>query len=149
MNVQPNVHTGLTPPLHLAHPPHPAPNQIPESELPPGCETGFVVNIPEDIQQHTPECGETTALLGLIRDKGLLSGLDAYLAPHLEEGSAGKKALDMFGLFNVTQMALEIPSTVPGISGKYGVQMNIVKPDIHPTTGNYFLQLFPDRKSVV
>ena len=84
-----------------------------------------------------------TALLGLIRDKGLLSGLDAYLAPHLEEGSAGKKALDMFGLFNVTQMALEIPSTVPGISGKYGVQMNIVKPDIHPTTGNYFLQLFP------
>ncbi|EEU4008876.1 hypothetical protein E8G90_005278, partial [Escherichia coli] len=123
--------------------PHPAPNQIPESELPPGCETGFVVNIPEDIQQHTPECGETTALLGLIRDKGLLSGLDAYLAPHLEEGSAGKKALDMFGLFNVTQMALEIPSTVPGISGKYGVQMNIVKPDIHPTTGNYFLQLFP------
>ncbi|EGL8660192.1 type III secretion system effector NleA [Escherichia coli] len=143
MNVQPNVHTGLTPPLHLAHPPHPAPNQIPESELPPGCETGFVVNIPDDIQQYAPECGETTVLLSLIKDKGLLSGLDEYLAPHLEEGSAGKKALDMFGLFNVTQMALELPSTIPGISGKYGVQMNIVKPDIHPTTGNYFLQLFP------
>ncbi|CAD5556833.1 type III secretion system effector NleA [Escherichia coli] len=143
MNVQPNVHIGLPPPLHLAHPPHPAPNQIPESELPPGCETGFVVNIPDDIQQHAPECGETTALLSLIKDEGLLSGLDKYLAPHLEEGSAGKKALDMFGLFNVTQMALELPSTIPGISGKYGVQMNIVKPDIHPTTGNYFLQLFP------
>ncbi|KPO64474.1 type III secretion system effector NleA, partial [Escherichia coli] len=41
------------------------------------------------------------------------------------------------------QMALEIPSTVPGISGKYGVQLNIVKPDIHPTSGNYFLQIFP------
>ncbi|CTZ78101.1 NleA6-1 protein [Escherichia coli] len=79
----------------------------------------------------------------MIQDEGLLSGLDKYLAPHLEEGSAGKKALDMFGLFNVTQMALEIPSTVPGISGKYGVQMNIVKPDIHPTSGNYFLQIFP------
>ncbi|ENK9284062.1 type III secretion system effector NleA [Escherichia albertii] len=143
MNVQPNVHTGLIPPLHLAHPPHPAPNQIPESELPLGCKTGFVVNIPDDIQQHAPECGETTALLSLIKDKGLLSGLDEYLAPHLEEGSAGKKALDMFGLFNVTQMALEIPSTIPGISGKYGVQMNIVKPDIHPTSGNYFLQIFP------
>ncbi|ENB4893385.1 hypothetical protein ACGLQ7_001813 [Escherichia albertii] len=143
MNVQPNVHIGLPPPLHLAHPPHPAPNQIPESELPPGCETGFVVNIPDDIQQHAPECGERTALLSLIKDEGLLSGLDKYLAPHLEEGSAGKKALDMFGLFNVTQMALELPSTIPGISGKYGVQMNIVKPDIHPTTGNYFLQLFP------
>ncbi len=100
MNVQPNVHTGLIPPLHLAHPPHPAPNQIPESELPPGCKTGFVVNIPDDIQQHAPECGETTALLSLIKDKGLLSGLDEYLAPHLEESSAGKKALDMFGLFN-------------------------------------------------
>ncbi|EJF8285850.1 type III secretion system effector NleA, partial [Escherichia coli] len=79
----------------------------------------------------------------LIKDEGLLSGLDKYLAPHLEEGSAGKKALDMFGLFNVSQMALEIPSTVPGISGKYGVQLNIVKPDIHPTSGNYFLQIFP------
>ncbi|ENU1417759.1 type III secretion system effector NleA, partial [Escherichia coli] len=78
-----------------------------------------------------------------IKDEGLLSGLDKYLAPHLEEGSAGKKALDMFGLFNVSQMALEIPSTVPGISGKYGVQLNIVKPDIHPTSGNYFLQIFP------
>ncbi len=81
--------------------------------------------------------------MSLIRDEGLLTGLDRYLAPHLEEGSAGKKALDTFGLFNVTQMALEIPSTVPGVSGKYGVQMNIVKPDIHPTTGNYILQLFP------
>ena len=81
--------------------------------------------------------------MSLIQDEGLLSGLDKYLAPHLEEGSAGKKALDMFGLFNVTQMALEIPSTVRGISGKYGVQLNIVKPDIHPTSGNYFLQIFP------
>ncbi len=95
------------------------------------------------MQRHAPECGETTALLSLIKDEGLLSGLDKYLAPHLEEGSAGKKALDMFGLFNVSQMALEIPSTVPGISGKYGVQLNIVKPDIHPTSGNYFLQIFP------
>ncbi|WP_250323037.1 hypothetical protein [Escherichia coli] len=119
------------------------PAQIPQSELPNGCEAGFVVHIPDDIQQHAPECGERTALLSLIQDEGLLSGLDKYLAPHLEEGSAGKKALDMFGLFNVTQMALEIRSTVPGISGKYGVQMNIVKPDIHPTTGNYVLQLFP------
>lgn len=104
---------------------------------------GFVVHIPEDMQRHAPECGETTALLSLIKDEGLLSGLDKYLAPHLEEGSAGKKALDMFGLFNVSQMALEIPGTVPGISGKYGVQLNIVKPDIHPTSGNYFLQIFP------
>ncbi|END2037637.1 hypothetical protein ABLN24_005314, partial [Escherichia coli] len=62
---------------------------------------GFVVHIPEDMQRHAPECGETTALLSLIKDEGLLSGLDKYLAPHLEEGSAGKKALDMFGLFNV------------------------------------------------
>ncbi|MGT5547052.1 hypothetical protein ACRWDD_27780, partial [Escherichia coli] len=42
-----------------------------------------------------------------------------------------------------TQMALEIPSSVSGISGKYGVQLNIVKPDIHPTSSNYFLQIFP------
>ncbi|CTS49024.1 type III secretion system effector NleA [Escherichia coli] len=145
MNIQPTIQSGITTQHNQHHHTEQTPpTQIPQSELPLGCQAGFVVNIPDDIQQHAPECGETTVLLSLIKDKGLLSGLDAYIAPHLEEGSAGKKALDMFGLFNVTQMALEIPSsTVPGISGKYGVQMNIVKPDIHPTTGNYVLQLFP------
>ncbi|EFN9791136.1 hypothetical protein [Escherichia coli] len=144
MNIQPIVQSGITTQNNQHHHTEQTPpTQIPQSELPNGCETGFVVYIPEDMQRHAPECGETTALLGLIRDNGLLSGLDTYLAPHLEEGSAGKKALDTFGLFNVTQMALEIPSSVSGVSGKYGVQMNIVKPDIHPTTGNYVLQLFP------
>lgn len=144
MNIQPIVTSGITTQNNRHHhAEQTSPTQIPQSELPNGCETGFVVHIPEDMQRHAPECGETTALLSLIKDEGLLSGLDKYLAPHLEEGSAGKKALDMFGLFNVSQMALEIPSTVPGISGKYGVQLNIVKPDIHPTSGNYFLQIFP------
>lgn len=144
MNIQPIVQSGITTQNNQHNQAEQAlPAQIPQSELPNGCEAGFVVHIPDDIQQHAPECGERTALLSLIQDEGLLSGLDKYLAPHLEEGSAGKKALDMFGLFNVTQMALEIPSTVRGISGKYGVQLNIVKPDIHPTSGNYFLQIFP------
>ncbi|EJM2226607.1 type III secretion system effector NleA [Escherichia coli] len=144
MNIQPIVQSGITTQNNQHNQAEQAPPaQIPQSELPNGCEAGFVVHIPDDIQQHAPECGERTALLSLIQDEGLLSGLDKYLAPHLEEGSAGKKALDMFGLFNVTQMALEIPSTVRGISGKYGVQLNIVKPDIHPTSGNYFLQIFP------
>lgn len=144
MNIQPIVTSGITTQNNRHHhAEQTSPTQIPQSELPNGCETGFVVHIPEDMQRHAPECGETTALLSLIKDEGLLSGLDKYLAPHLEEGSAGKKVLDMFGLFNVSQMALEIPSTVPGISGKYGVQLNIVKPDIHPTSGNYFLQIFP------
>ncbi|HFO9265876.1 type III secretion system effector NleA, partial [Escherichia coli] len=119
MNIQPIVTSGITTQNNRHHhAEQTSPTQIPQSELPNGCETGFVVHIPEDMQRHAPECGETTALLSLIKDEGLLSGLDKYLAPHLEEGSAGKKALDMFGLFNVSQMALEIPSTVPGISGK-------------------------------
>ncbi|EMY7484597.1 type III secretion system effector NleA [Escherichia coli] len=144
MNIQPTIQSGITSQNNQHHQTEQIPStQIPQSELPLGCQAGFVVNIPDDIQQHAPECGETTALLSLIKDKGLLSGLDEYIAPHLEEGSIGKKTLDMFGLFNVTQMALEIPSSVSGISGKYGVQLNIVKPDIHPTSGNYFLQIFP------
>ncbi|WP_089521774.1 type III secretion system effector NleA [Escherichia coli] len=144
MNIQPTIQSGITSQNNQHHQTEQIPpTQIPQSELPLGCQAGFVVNIPDDIQQHAPECGETTALLSLIKDKGLLSGLDEYIAPHLEEGSIGKKTLDMFGLFNVTQMALEIPSSVSGISGKYGVQLNIVKPDIHPTSGNYFLQIFP------
>ncbi|EHB7552436.1 type III secretion system effector NleA, partial [Escherichia coli] len=143
-NIQPTIQSGITSQNNQHHQTEQIPpTQIPQSELPLGCQAGFVVNIPDDIQQHAPECGETTALLSLIKDKGLLSGLDEYIAPHLEEGSIGKKTLDMFGLFNVTQMALEIPSSVSGISGKYGVQLNIVKPDIHPTSGNYFLQIFP------
>ncbi|EEQ9468664.1 type III secretion system effector NleA, partial [Escherichia coli] len=143
-NIQPTIQFGITSQNNQHHQTEQIPpTQIPQSELPLGCQAGFVVNIPDDIQQHAPECGETTALLSLIKDKGLLSGLDEYIAPHLEEGSIGKKTLDMFGLFNVTQMALEIPSSVSGISGKYGVQLNIVKPDIHPTSGNYFLQIFP------
>ncbi|HFI1534792.1 TPA: type III secretion system effector NleA [Escherichia coli] len=143
MNIQPTIQSGITSQNNQHHQTEQIPpTQIPQSELPLGCQAGFVVNIPDDIQQHAPECGETTALLSLIKDKGLLSGLDEYIAPHLEEGSIGKKTLDMFGLFNVTQMALEIPSSVSGISGKYGVQLNIVKPDIHPTSGNYFLQIF-------
>ncbi|HCP4039570.1 TPA: type III secretion system effector NleA [Escherichia coli] len=144
MNIQPTIQSGITSQNNQHHQTEQIPpTQIPQSELPLGCQAGFVVNIPDDIQQHAPECGETTVLLSLIKDKGLLSGLDEYIAPHLEEGSIGKKTLDMFGLFNVTQMALEIPSSVSGISGKYGVQLNIVKPDIHPTSGNYFLQIFP------
>ena len=144
MNIQPTIQSGITSQNNQHHQTEQIPpTQIPQSELPLGCQAGFVVNIPDDIQQHAPECGETTALLSLIKDKGLLSGLDEYIAPHLEEGSIGKKTFDMFGLFNVTQMALEIPSSVSGISGKYGVQLNIVKPDIHPTSGNYFLQIFP------
>ncbi len=144
MNIQPTIQSGITSQNNQHHQTEQIPpTQIPQSELPLGCQAGFVVNIPDDIQQHAPKCGETTALLSLIKDKGLLSGLDEYIAPHLEEGSIGKKTLDMFGLFNVTQMALEIPSSVSGISGKYGVQLNIVKPDIHPTSGNYFLQIFP------
>lgn len=40
-------------------------------------------------------------------------------------------------------MVLEIPSSIAGLSGKYGGQLNIVKPDIHPLSGNYYLQVFP------
>jgi len=69
--------------------------------------------------------------------------MERLVSPYLEDGSEGKKVLDTFGLFNVTQMALEIPSSIPGLSGKYGVQLNIVKPDIHPASGNYYLQVFP------
>ena len=92
MNIQPTIQSGITSQNNQHHQTEQIPStQIPQSELPNGCETGFVVHIPEDMQRHAPECGETTALLSLIKDKGLLSGLDEYIAPHLEEGSIGKK----------------------------------------------------------
>ncbi len=94
MNIQPIVQSGITTQNNQYNQAEQAPPaQIPQSELPNGCEAGFVVHIPDDIQQHAPECGERTALLSLIQDEGLLSGLDKYLAPHLEEGSAGEKSV--------------------------------------------------------
>ncbi len=83
MNIQPTIQSGITSQNNQHHQTEQIPpTQIPQSELPLGCQAGFVVNIPDDIQQHAPECGETTALLSLIKDKGLLSGLDEYIAPH-------------------------------------------------------------------
>lgn len=66
-----------------------------------------------------------------------MQAMTDLVAPHLKPGSAGRKALDQFGLFNVNQVAILIPPH------KFGVQVNIVKPDIHPHTGNYYLQVFP------
>ncbi|EOA0394594.1 hypothetical protein ACHGLH_005614, partial [Escherichia coli] len=79
MNIQPTMQSGITTRCNQHHHTEQTPpTQIPQSELPPGCQAGFVVSIPDDILQQAPECGETTALLSLIKDKGLLSGLDAY-----------------------------------------------------------------------
>ena len=67
MNIQPIVQSGITTQNNQYNQAEQAPPaQIPQSELPNGCEAGFVVHIPDDIQQHAPECGERTALLSLI-----------------------------------------------------------------------------------
>ncbi|HEY4317454.1 MAG TPA: hypothetical protein VGN04_07615 [Herbaspirillum sp.] len=76
-------------------------------------------------------------LLAAIRSAGFMQAMTDLVAPHLKPGSPGRNALDQFGLFNVTQAALLLPPH------KFGVQVNIVKPDIYPHTGNYYLQLFP------
>ncbi len=116
---------------------------IPVSELPPNCDYGVRIDIPDDIVNFQSGSGESVALLSMLRNDGVLTTLESLISPYLSEDSKSKKMLDMFGLFNVTQMALEIPSSIPGLAGKYGVQLNIVKPDIHPASGNYYLQVFP------
>jgi non-LEE-encoded effector NleA len=72
-----------------------------------------------------------------------MQALNELIAPYMAPGSLGKLAIDKTGLFNVSQLALEIPSDILGISGKYGVQINIVKPDMYPLDSNYYLQIFP------
>ena len=83
------------------------------------------------------------SLLEAIRTDGFMQALTDRIAPYMEPGSPGRIAVDKSGLFNVNQLALEIPMHLWGLSGKYGVQINIVKPDIFPHTGNYYLQVFP------
>lgn len=78
-----------------------------------------------------------------MRSSGFMQAMTDLIAPHMEPGSPGRIAVDKTGLFNVNQIAAEIPMHLFGLSGKYGVQVNIVKPDIYPHTGNYYLQLFP------
>ncbi|ECF5974181.1 hypothetical protein FNI63_23070 [Salmonella enterica subsp. salamae] len=117
--------------------------QIPVSELPANCDCGVRIEVPDDILNLQSGNGENVALLSMLRNDGVLTTMEHLISPFLEDGSKSKKVLDTFGLFNVTQMALEIPSSIPGLSGKYGVQLNIVKPDIHPASGDYYLQVFP------
>jgi non-LEE-encoded effector NleA len=84
------------------------------------------------------------SLWAAIRSKGFMQAMTDRVAPYMEPGSAGRLAVDQTGLFNVTQLAVEIPAlSYFGVSLKYGVQMNIVKPDIYPHDSNYYLQLFP------
>jgi non-LEE-encoded effector NleA len=82
-------------------------------------------------------------LLTAIRTQGFMQAINELIAPYMTPGSPGKLAIDKTGLFNVSQLAMEIPSDIWGISGKYGAQINIVKPDMYPLDSNYYLQIFP------
>jgi non-LEE-encoded effector NleA len=106
----------------------------------------ITIDIPPDIDAvdaiHTQP--SLQSLWAAIRSKGFMQAMTDRVAPHMEPGSLGRRAVDQTGLFNVTQLAVEIPAlSYLGVSLKYGVQMNIVKPDIYPHDSNYYLQLFP------
>jgi non-LEE-encoded effector NleA len=113
--------------------------QYPPPSTPPVSEDRFECAIELPDPEITPSA---KGLLAAIRSNGFMRAMDDLVAPHLEPGSPGRNALDKFGLFNVNQVATVIP-TPWGMSHKFGIQANIVKPDIHPHTGNYYLQLFP------
>jgi non-LEE-encoded effector NleA len=106
----------------------------------------ITIDIPPDI--NTLDACDTApsiqSLWAAIRAKGFMQAMTDRVAPHMEPGSPGRLAVDKTGLFNVTQLAVEIPAlSYFGVSLKYGMQMNIVKPDIYPHDSNYYLQLFP------
>jgi non-LEE-encoded effector NleA len=143
--VQPSASPSFTPP---ATPP--ATNQR--------ADTTIVISSDQEIDQHiaidippdinTIDACDTApsiqSLWAAIRSKGFMQAMTDRVAPHMEPGSLGRLAVDKTGLFNVTQLAVEIPAlSYFGVSLKYGVQMNIVKPDIYPHDSNYYLQLFP------
>ncbi|EGU4505456.1 hypothetical protein HVC08_005237 [Salmonella enterica] len=103
------------------------------------------LEIPEDVikkieAMHTsPDMAVTTAF---AEDQNSQSILNRMLNELLVDGSHCRTCLDKFGLFTVNQLAVEVP-IAPGTSGKYGVQMNIVKADIYPPGAPYSLQLYP------
>ncbi|EBV3242573.1 hypothetical protein DOH76_24115 [Salmonella enterica subsp. enterica serovar Oranienburg] len=103
------------------------------------------LEIPEDVikkieAMHTsPDMAVTTAF---AEDQNSQSILNRMLNELLVDGSHCRTCLDKFGLFTVNQLAVEVP-IAPGTSGKYGVQMNIIKADIYPPSAPYSLQLYP------
>jgi non-LEE-encoded effector NleA len=101
-----------------------------------------VVDIPKDIADI-----DTTlpiqGLMAALRMPGFRETMAARISPVLEQGSRSRRLLDRFGHFTVFQFALEIPLGPRGVSGKYGVQVNIVKPELRPGNSDFCLQLFP------
>lgn len=135
-------------------PPH-QPLQYPSTYPPPSVPHDIAIKIPDDdsfqcaVELPGPEVAPPVeGLLAAIRTAGFMQAMTDRIAPHMEPGSAARIAVDKTGLFNVNQLALEIPMHLWGLSGKYGVQVNIVKPDIFPVADRlprteYYLQLFP------
>jgi non-LEE-encoded effector NleA len=74
--------------------------------------------------------------LATVRSHGFTQALAEIITPMMVPGAAGKLALDATGLFNVSQLAADLPTDIAGVSGKYGIQINLVKPDI--CTGQYY-----------
>jgi non-LEE-encoded effector NleA len=101
-----------------------------------------VIAMPDEIGAADAK-PEIKGLFAALRDKGFMQTMTDLVAPYMEEGSCARRSVDALGLFNVNQAALEIPTGAFGSSGKYGIQVNIVKPDIYPHDANYYLQLFP------
>ncbi|ENJ0754054.1 hypothetical protein AB0049_005318, partial [Salmonella enterica] len=103
------------------------------------------LEIPEEVikkieaMHASPDMAVTTAF---AEDQNSQSILNRMLNELLVDGSHCRTCLDKFGLFTVNQLAVEVP-IAPGTSGKYGVQMNIIKADIYPPSAPYSLQLYP------
>lgn len=103
------------------------------------------LEIPEDVIkkiEKMPTSPDMAATTAFAEDQNSQSTLNRMLNELLVDGSHCRTCLDKFGLFTVNQLAVELP-IAPGTSGKYGVQMNIIKPDIYPPSAPYSLQLYP------
>jgi non-LEE-encoded effector NleA len=89
--------------------------------------------------------GDTASLEAVaerLQSPAVMNGLRTLVEQQTAPGTFLHQARDKSCFYNVNQCASELPLGFPGVTGKYGVQMNIVKPNDPNADADYYLQLF-------
>lgn len=99
--------------------------------------------------KNPPDAGgvrDTTSLEATaecLQSPDVMNGLRTLVEQQTAPGTFLHQVRDKSCFYNVNQCASELPLGIPGVTGKYGVQMNIVKPNDPNADADYYLQLFP------
>lgn len=96
---------------------------------------------PENGEYHHTTENMASLMMAIVHSR-FRHWIQSYVTELMADGSVCRKHLARYGIYNVNQLAVELP-IAPGTSGKYGFQMNIVKPGLDNIANGISIQLFP------